>query len=603
MAHNDLRLQATFSTNATNNSRNQFSASSSSSSTSSTSNGNNINSAQDPSYNQYGDDSMIALVLGDLDFLMMTETEQQQQSNLYQQQQQQQLGVQQATGYQTQSSLSSVSMANRSAGLGSGVNLADLHDEQSERIKSEVLDMNILNMMPAATQSSSSSSGSSNSGYYSSSSSSSGSTVNSTPAYLPQLSMNSTTTMLGDMNGGSGVVSDQQAGPLQLDPNFDFIFPDKSSKEILECLINDETDMFDSLYAPRIDYINNTNPAAANTGQVRVVQVQQVNAAPLRSVSSQLNELFQMDNEVTFVSATPAPAVMHHKVAPSKGKGKFLRGDVVVELQSQSQYQSSINNPRASARLQSKRIVNCTKQEPMEPAEPVLFAAAVNMSNSNQSSFKRKRSYQDDDGSDQSNDASYPPTNKRSSPRELSQMNSLDSNSMNTTEYDAENQMLLQQSSQLLAALQRQARLTGNKRLSSNMKDIERELQVLNATNKSPSAASKGVPNMMALDSRRSSLHSADYHQHANNNGGDDDDSSSLKNNKDSSNKDAAFRYRLKKLSEKDRLFETRELLERENGEVKRRIDLAQAEISYLKTLLVQMLLNKGYLDSSRVVS
>lgn len=447
--------------------------------------------------------------------------------------------------------------------------------------------MNILNLVPAAQ--------SANGGYSSSSSSSQSSGPGSAgnPVYLPQLSMNSTSTMLSQMN------SDQQS-TVQLDPNLDFLFPDKSSKEILECLINDETDMFDSLYAPRIDYVS-----TGNTAQNLSVNV---NPAPLRSVSSQLNELFQMDNDVTLISSHSAPASSSnlnvHKVASNgRGKGKFLR---TTDNNSQSNFQ----NTRASTRSQSKRIANCTKMEPMEPIEPVLispnfppaqatsspripsgklesYSANMTVPNAVNSSYKRKRSYQDDDGSDQSNDA-YP--NKRPSPRaDLSQMNSLDS----SMEYDAENQMLLQQSSQLLAALQRQARLTGNKRLSSNMKDIERELQVLNAT-KSPSVnsvASKGVPSMI-MDSRRSSLHSTDY--------GNEDENSPLKKD---SNKDAAFRYRLKKLSEKDRLFETRELLERENGEVKRRIDLAQAEISYLKTLLVQMLLNKGYLDSSRVVS
>lgn len=67
------------------------------------------------------------------------------------------------------------------------------------------------------------------------------------------------------------------------------------------------------------------------------------------------------------------------------------------------------------------------------------------------------------------------------------------------------------------------------------------------------------------------------------------------------SNKDAASRYRLKKINEKDHLFETRVNLEKENSDVKRRIDIVKAEINYLKNILVQMLLNKGYLDSSRL--
>jgi hypothetical protein len=68
---------------------------------------------------------------------------------------------------------------------------------------------------------------------------------------------------------------------------------------------------------------------------------------------------------------------------------------------------------------------------------------------------------------------------------------------------------------------------------------------------------------------------------------------------KKESNKEAATRYRLKKLSEKDRLFETRVKLEKDNDQVKKRIELAQTEINYLKNLLVQMLLTKGALNSS----
>ena len=64
--------------------------------------------------------------------------------------------------------------------------------------------------------------------------------------------------------------------------------------------------------------------------------------------------------------------------------------------------------------------------------------------------------------------------------------------------------------------------------------------------------------------------------------------------NKKDANKEAATRYRLKKLSEKDQMFETRMLLEKENNEVKRRCELVQTEINYLKNILVQMLLTKG---------
>ena len=65
---------------------------------------------------------------------------------------------------------------------------------------------------------------------------------------------------------------------------------------------------------------------------------------------------------------------------------------------------------------------------------------------------------------------------------------------------------------------------------------------------------------------------------------------------KKESNKEAATRYRLKKLSEKDTMFDTRMHLEKENENVKKKIELAQTEISYLKNLLVQMLLTKGVL-------
>jgi len=65
---------------------------------------------------------------------------------------------------------------------------------------------------------------------------------------------------------------------------------------------------------------------------------------------------------------------------------------------------------------------------------------------------------------------------------------------------------------------------------------------------------------------------------------------------KKESNKEAATRYRLKKLSEKDTLFETRMHLEKENDNVKKKIELAQTEINYLKNILVQMLLTKGVL-------
>jgi hypothetical protein len=72
---------------------------------------------------------------------------------------------------------------------------------------------------------------------------------------------------------------------------------------------------------------------------------------------------------------------------------------------------------------------------------------------------------------------------------------------------------------------------------------------------------------------------------------------------KKESNKEAATRYRLKKLNEKDQLFETRIHLEKENDQVKKKIELVQTEINYLKMLLVQMLLSKGVVHSDLMKS
>lgn len=71
---------------------------------------------------------------------------------------------------------------------------------------------------------------------------------------------------------------------------------------------------------------------------------------------------------------------------------------------------------------------------------------------------------------------------------------------------------------------------------------------------------------------------------------------------KKDANKEAATRYRLKKLSEKDKMFETRMRLEKENEEVKRRCELVNSEINYLKTLLLQMLLSKGMINDKMSV-
>jgi hypothetical protein len=60
------------------------------------------------------------------------------------------------------------------------------------------------------------------------------------------------------------------------------------------------------------------------------------------------------------------------------------------------------------------------------------------------------------------------------------------------------------------------------------------------------------------------------------------------------SNKEAANKYRLKKLSEKNNLFETSQYLEKENEHVKNKIEIVQTEINYLKTFLVQMIIGKN---------
>lgn len=68
---------------------------------------------------------------------------------------------------------------------------------------------------------------------------------------------------------------------------------------------------------------------------------------------------------------------------------------------------------------------------------------------------------------------------------------------------------------------------------------------------------------------------------------------------KKESNKEAATRYRLKKISEKDKLFETRFNLEKENDSKRRQIELVQTEINYLKTILVQFILTKSCLTNN----
>lgn len=63
---------------------------------------------------------------------------------------------------------------------------------------------------------------------------------------------------------------------------------------------------------------------------------------------------------------------------------------------------------------------------------------------------------------------------------------------------------------------------------------------------------------------------------------------------KKESNKAAAIRYRTKKLKEKDELFRECELYAKKNGELKKKIDDLQTEISFIKSLLVEALIKKN---------
>lgn len=72
---------------------------------------------------------------------------------------------------------------------------------------------------------------------------------------------------------------------------------------------------------------------------------------------------------------------------------------------------------------------------------------------------------------------------------------------------------------------------------------------------------------------------------------------------KKESNKEAATRYRIKKSNERDSLFQTKMNLEKDNDKIRQRIELVQIEISYLKNMLVQTLLNKGMLKEETQIS
>ena len=63
--------------------------------------------------------------------------------------------------------------------------------------------------------------------------------------------------------------------------------------------------------------------------------------------------------------------------------------------------------------------------------------------------------------------------------------------------------------------------------------------------------------------------------------------------NKKQSNKEAAIRYRQKKIKERLDLFATRDNLKNENEDLKKKIQDIQLEISFVKNILVEMLLKK----------
>lgn len=77
------------------------------------------------------------------------------------------------------------------------------------------------------------------------------------------------------------------------------------------------------------------------------------------------------------------------------------------------------------------------------------------------------------------------------------------------------------------------------------------------------------------------------------------DDSDSLQSSTSfkKTNKQAALRYRLKKVNEKDKLFEAKDYLEKQNDNIKREIDHVKTEIDHLKTLIVQILMLKGIMS------
>lgn len=63
---------------------------------------------------------------------------------------------------------------------------------------------------------------------------------------------------------------------------------------------------------------------------------------------------------------------------------------------------------------------------------------------------------------------------------------------------------------------------------------------------------------------------------------------------KKQSNKEAAIKYRQKKMKEKYDLFKTRDGLKSENEDLKKKIEDIQLEISFVKNILVEMLLKKN---------
>jgi hypothetical protein len=64
--------------------------------------------------------------------------------------------------------------------------------------------------------------------------------------------------------------------------------------------------------------------------------------------------------------------------------------------------------------------------------------------------------------------------------------------------------------------------------------------------------------------------------------------------NKKESNKKAAVRYRAKKSKEREKLFAECDLYEKQNSEMKKKIENVENEISFIRSLLIEALLKKN---------